>query len=153
MASPSSTLDDKTLNILVYHCRNLLLFKNGEQKSFARSRPGLRLVAVPCSGKVEAHHLLKTLAGGAQGVLVLACAENACQFLEGSHRSHKRFEYARCWLEELGIEPDRIRFVHMRPMDVGALDSILEEFSQKLQTLGSFPPQQEPLTPLQKAGF
>ncbi|MBM4327577.1 MAG: hydrogenase iron-sulfur subunit [Deltaproteobacteria bacterium] len=146
-------MDDKALNILVYHCRNLLLFENGGRKSFARSHPGLRLVAVPCSGKVEAHHLLKTLAGGAQGVLVLACAEKACQFLEGSYRSHKRFDYARSWLEELGIEPDRIRFAHMRPKDLGFLDSILEEFSQKLRTFGSFPPQQDPLTSFQNTGF
>lgn len=64
-------------NIVVYHCRNLRLFKDGEQKTFARSRPGLKVVAIPCSGKMEAHQLLKTLAGGAQGVLVLGCAEKA----------------------------------------------------------------------------
>jgi F420-non-reducing hydrogenase iron-sulfur subunit len=101
--------------------------------------PGLSLVAIPCSGKVEAHHLLKTLAAGAEGVLVLACAEKACQYLEGSRRSHKRADYARSWLERLNIEPDRVEFLHMPPMDVHALEILLKEFTAKLKSFGTMP--------------
>lgn len=133
-------METKPIKIVMYHCRNLQLFKNGEQKTFARSRPGLSLVAIPCSGKVEAHHLLKTLAGGAQGVLVLACAEKACQYLEGSMRSHKRADYARSWLERLGIEPERIEFVHLPPMDQEALERTLKDFSLRLEFFGTIPP-------------
>jgi coenzyme F420-reducing hydrogenase delta subunit len=97
-------------------------------------------VAIPCSGKLEAHHLLKTLAGGAEGVLVLACAEKACQYLEGSMRSHKRADYARLWLERLHIESDRIEFIHFAPMDQEALDKTLREFAEKLESFGTIPP-------------
>lgn len=123
--------------LVVYHCRNLQLFKNGAQKTFARSRPGVQLVAIPCSGKVEAHHLLKTLAGGAAGVVVLACGEQTCQFMEGSLRARKRVEYAKNWLKELGIEPERICFAHMPPTDQEALETILREFGGKLETFGN----------------
>jgi F420-non-reducing hydrogenase iron-sulfur subunit len=133
-------METKPIKIVVYHCRNLRLFKDGEQKTFARSRPGLSLVAIPCSGKVEAHHLLKTLAGGAQGVLVLACAEKACQYLEGSMRSNKRADYARSWLHRLGIESGRIEFIHLPPMDQEALDKTLKEFSSRLKSFGKIPP-------------
>ena len=129
----------KPIKIVVYHCRNLRLFEDGGQKEFARSHPGLKLVAIPCSGKVEAHHLLKTLAGGAEGVLVLACPENACQFLEGSMRSHKRADYARAWLTRLGIEPERIEFVHMPSKDVGVMERVLEEFADGLQSFEPIP--------------
>lgn len=101
--------------------------------------PGLSLVAIPCSGKMEAHHILKTLADGAEGVLVLACAEKACQYLEGSKRSHKRADYARYWLQKLNIEPDRVAFVHMPPMDVPALEKLLKEFTAKLESFGTTP--------------
>lgn len=133
-------MDSNPTRIVVYHCRNLRLFKNGSQKAFARSRPGLSLVAIPCSGKVEAHHLLKTLAGGAQGVLVLACAEKACQYLEGSKRSHKRADYARTWLERIQVEPDRIRFMNCAPMDLDQLAKIIEEFTLTLESFGHIPP-------------
>jgi len=131
-------MDTNPTKIVVYYCRNLRLFQNGGQKAFTRSRPGVSLVAVPCSGKVEAHHLLKTLASGARGVLVLACQEKACQFLEGSMRSRKRADYARTWLKELGIEPERVAFTHVPPTDTEALDAVLRDFSTKLEAFGEF---------------
>jgi F420-non-reducing hydrogenase iron-sulfur subunit len=134
------TMDTNPIKIVVYHCRNLRLFKDSEHKTFARSHPGLKLVAVPCSGKVEAYHLLETLSGGAQGALVLACAEKACQYLEGSKRSHKRVDYARLWLDRLGIDPGRLEFVHLPPMDGDALERKLEEFTEKLKAFGPIPP-------------
>jgi len=118
----------------------LKLFSNGGQKIFARSHPGLSIVTVPCSGKLEAHHLLKTLAGGAEGVLILACAEKACQYMEGSMRSRKRADYARLWLTRLNIEPERIEFSHCKPMDQEALDKTLREFTEKLESFGTIPP-------------
>jgi len=130
-------METNPIRIVVYHCRNLRLFKNGEQKAFARSRPGVTLVALPCSGKVEAHHLLKTLAGGAQGVLVCGCAEAACQYLEGSMRAHKRVAYARSWLRQIGIETERLQFVHLPPMDGNALDEALNGFTARLESFGN----------------
>jgi coenzyme F420-reducing hydrogenase delta subunit len=129
----------KNVKIVVYHCRNLQLFKDEDQKAFTRSRPGIKLVTIPCSGKIEAHHLLKTLAGGAQGVLVLACAEQACKFLEGSSRSGKRAEYAQSWLNEIGIATDRIRYIRAKPRDVEALDEMLRDFGVKLDSLDPLP--------------
>ncbi len=136
---PVQKMDSRSPKIVIYYCRNLKLFEAGEQKNFARSINGLSLVAIPCSGKLEAHHLLKTLAGGAEGVMVLACAEKACQYLEGSMRSHKRFRYARSWLEKLGIEPERLQFVHLAPMDKAGLEAALNEFQARLENFGTIP--------------
>jgi len=137
--SKAQEMEEPPVKIVAYYCRNLRLFENGEQKAFARSMPGLSLVAIPCSGKLEAHHLLKTLAGGAEGVLVLACAENACQYMEGSMRSRKRMNYACSWLDKIGIEPDRLNFIHLPPMDTDALEAALKEFAARLKTLGTIP--------------
>lgn len=72
-------------------------------------------------------------------MLVLACAKQACQFLEGSMRSDKRVEYARSWLAELELEPERLEYAHVPPRDVAALDSILKEFTSKLESFGTIP--------------
>jgi F420-non-reducing hydrogenase iron-sulfur subunit len=132
-------METDPLRIVVYHCRNLQFFQDGLQRTFVRSVPGLSLVSVPCSGKLEAHHLLKTLASGAEGVLVLACAESACQYVEGSMRSRKRVDYARIWLEKLGFEAGRIRFVRVPPMDVDALSKAINEFSSGLAAFDTIP--------------
>jgi F420-non-reducing hydrogenase iron-sulfur subunit len=129
----------KPIKIVVYCCRNLGLFRDGDQKDFTRSRPGLSLVAIPCSGKVEAHHLLKTLAADADGVLVLGCAEKACQYLEGSMRARRRVGYAQHWLQQLGIEPERLEFINFPRGDEEALDRTLKEFATKLESFSHKP--------------
>ena len=132
-------MEETPVKIVVYHCRNLRLFKDGEQKVFCRQWPGLSMVSIPCSGKVEAHHLLKTLASGAQGVLILACSESACQYLEGSSRSRKRVDYARLWLQKVGVSTERLDFVRVPPMDRNALENLLREFFSKIQSLEVMP--------------
>ncbi|MGC8657659.1 MAG: hydrogenase iron-sulfur subunit [Desulfomonilaceae bacterium] len=130
-------MDIQNNKIVVFHCRNLRLFSDGAQKEFLKAWPNLILRAVPCSGKIEAHFLLKTLASGAQGALVLGCAEQACQYLEGSMRSRKRVDYARFWLEKIGIASERIEFVRLWPVNKQALEALLKEFTSKLQSLGA----------------
>ncbi len=73
-------------------------------------------------------------------MLVLACAEKACQYLEGSMRSNKRADYARSWLDRLGIESGRIEFIHLPPMDQEALDKTLRNFASRLESFGEIPP-------------
>ncbi len=128
---------DKPLNIVMYHCVNLQLLQNRGHKELQRSRPGLRIVSVPCSGKIEAPHLLKTLAGGADAALVLACEKKACKFFEGSARSEKRMNYAKQWLDELGIDTSRLAFVHATPRDDKQIERILDEFVSNLGPLAS----------------
>jgi coenzyme F420-reducing hydrogenase delta subunit len=72
-------------------------------------------------------------------VLVLACSEEACHYMEGSARSHKRADYAKSWLTRLGIQPERVRFIHFRPMDLPGLDKELLEFATKLESFGTIP--------------
>ncbi len=133
-------MDPKPIKIVVYICNNLRMFKNGDQKKFARSKSGLKLVSIPCSGKMEAHHLLKSLAGGAAGVLVLGCAESACHYLEGSKRSHRRAGYAKEWLRKIDIEPGRVQFRNLAPMDISAFEKTLEEFTSRINSFGNIPP-------------
>jgi coenzyme F420-reducing hydrogenase delta subunit len=80
--------------------------------------------------------MLKTLASGADGVLILACEKQACKFFEGSARASKRFEYARLWLDEIGIEGSRISFVHATPRNDEQMERILDEFEAGLAPLG-----------------
>lgn len=127
------TMNHQNLRIVVYYCRNLGLFALRGDKAFLRSHPGVRLVAVPCSSKVEAGHFLKTLAGGASGVLVAACDVRACRFVEGAARADKRLVYARSWLAELGMEEERIAMVHLPPKAPQALEEALNEFASRLE--------------------
>lgn len=75
----------------------------------------LHLFCVPCSGRVDVIHILKAFESGADGVLVLGCFKESCNFIDGCVRAQKRADYARTLIKEIGINPDRIRFESTSP--------------------------------------
>ncbi len=99
-------------NIVVLYCNRSV----GSAADVAAA-PGLvkdclvRLVAMPCSSKVEVPHILKLLAEGADGVLILACPEGGCQFLVGSARAEKRVRYTQSLLQAAGLAEKRVGIV------------------------------------------
>jgi coenzyme F420-reducing hydrogenase delta subunit len=64
--------------------------------------------ALPCSSKIEPSNLLKILADGADGVLVVACPEGRCRNLVGNVRAEKRIDYARSLLDKAGMGAERL---------------------------------------------
>ncbi len=75
--------------------------------------PNVKIVRVPCSGKVDAIHIMKALEKGADGVLVAGCLEGDCHFKNGNVKALQRVNYLKKLLEEIGIEAERIKMVTM----------------------------------------
>ena len=63
----------------------------------------IKIIKVPCTGKVDAIHILKALQNGADGVYVVGCLEGECHFLKGNLRAKKRFKYLSELLDEVGV--------------------------------------------------
>ena len=70
----------------------------------------IRLIRVPCAGKVDARDVLGALEGGAEKVLVLSCHPENCQYLHGSARAEKRIKLLNSTLEKAGIDKKRVEF-------------------------------------------
>src|SRR6056297_3856891 len=73
----------------------------------------VKIIRVPCTGKVDAIHLMKALEKGADGVYVAGCLEGDCHFKNGNIRAARRIEYVQNYLEEIGIEGERLLMVHV----------------------------------------
>ena len=50
----------------------------------------MRLVLLPCTGRVSPLHLLSALAEGADGVMVAGCLEGQCHYREGNFNAIDR---------------------------------------------------------------
>ena len=74
-----------------------------------KSQARLRVLAEPCSSKVESFQLLRTLATPVDLVWVIGCAEASCRYEDGSRRLGGRVRYVQDYLEEIGLETDRLR--------------------------------------------
>jgi len=70
-------------------------------------------IAFPCTGRLQAEHLLKAFEAGADAVCVITCAGNDCHYLEGSRRAERRVEYVRELLDEIGLGGQRLLIFHV----------------------------------------
>ncbi len=70
----------------------------------------VRIVRVPCTGKVDPRSMLAALEAGAERVLVLGCHPDSCQYLSGSTRALRRVERIGAMLEKAGYDRSRIEF-------------------------------------------
>jgi len=101
--------------------------------------PNIKIVRVPCSGKVDTIHILKAFEKGADGVYVAGCLDGDCHFKNGNIRAERRVKEAQKLLNEIGIGGERLEMVKM---SAGMGDRFAEEaerMTQKIHDLGPNP--------------
>jgi F420-non-reducing hydrogenase iron-sulfur subunit len=98
-----------------------------------------RVIAEPCSSKVEVFQMLRTLAAEADLLWLVGCPEPACQLVEGSFRMTKRVGHAKDYLAEIGLEPERLGLVQLPAGNQEVLAAALREIIERARTLGKNP--------------
>ena len=98
-----------TPRIVVVYCRNAVS-SVAELLEGPYTAKGFNafFAALPCSSKIEPSYTLKILAGGADGVLVVACPEGRCRFMVGNVRAEKRINYVRSLLDKAKMGAERL---------------------------------------------
>jgi F420-non-reducing hydrogenase iron-sulfur subunit len=99
----------------------------------------VKIIRVPCTGKVDALYLLKALESGVDGVYVAGCKEGDCHFLKGNIRARKRVEYVKQILKDIGIHPDRVAMYNLSAAEGPRFVEIAREFTEKVRALGPSP--------------
>ena len=99
----------------------------------------VKIIRVPCSGKVDALHLVKAFEKGADGVYVAGCLEGDCHFKSGNTRAGRRVAYVKKYLEEIGIESDRLEMVTMSAGMGYRFAQTATEITEKIRKLGPSP--------------
>jgi F420-non-reducing hydrogenase iron-sulfur subunit len=99
----------------------------------------VRIVHVPCTGKVEVEHLLAAFERGIDGVLVAGCLEGGCHFVEGNLRAKRRVEAGRRTLDEIGLGRERLRMVNLSASEAPTFVAKIQEMVETVSSLGPNP--------------
>jgi coenzyme F420-reducing hydrogenase delta subunit len=99
----------------------------------------VKIIHVPCTGKVDALYLLKALEDGVDGVYVAGCEEGDCHFLKGNARARKRVGYVKSILKDLGINPGRVEMYNMSAADGLRFVDVARAFTERMEALGPSP--------------
>jgi F420-non-reducing hydrogenase iron-sulfur subunit len=99
----------------------------------------VRVMHVPCTGKIEMEHILAAFEKGIDGVLIAGCLEGGCHFLEGNLRAKKRSEYLRELLDQIGVGRERLRMVNLSAAMAPTFVERVKEIVKTVEGLGPNP--------------
>jgi len=101
--------------------------------------PTIKLIRVPCSGRVEPEFVLEALARGADGVLIGGCHFGDCHYKEGNYKTSRRMIMFKKLIEDAGFDPRRFRLEWISGAEGKRFAEVAEEFTKELQELGPNP--------------
>lgn len=101
--------------------------------------PNVKLIRVPCTGRVDDVHLIKAFEEGMDGVYVAGCLEGECHYLRGNLRAKKRVGHVQGILAALGINPERLQMYNLSAAMGGRFVEIAQEMTDKIRALGPSP--------------
>ena len=99
----------------------------------------IRIVRVPCTGKVDVIHILRAFEKGADGVSVIGCLEGDCHYNSGNFRAKKRVAQAKKILDTVGIGADRVQMFNLSSSEGPRFAQYAEEMAEKIRELGPNP--------------
>ena len=99
----------------------------------------VKIVKVPCTGRVDILLILKAFESGVDGVYLAGCLEGECHFLRGNLRAKKRVQYVKTLLEEVGIGGERVQMYNMSSAQGQRFAEIAREMTEKIRGLGPSP--------------
>jgi F420-non-reducing hydrogenase iron-sulfur subunit len=73
-------------------------------------QPNVRMIKLPCTGRIDPLFILKAFEHGADGVLVSGCHPGDCHYNAGNFHARRRWIMFRNLLQFAGIDPARVQF-------------------------------------------
>ena len=101
--------------------------------------PNIKSIRVMCSGRVDSVFILEALKKGADGVLVAGCHPGDCHYQSGNYKTNRRIKLLKKFLEEMAIDPKRVRFEYISASEGAKFASVATEFVDELKKMGPNP--------------
>nr|MBC8265180.1 hydrogenase iron-sulfur subunit [Anaerolineales bacterium] len=98
--------------------------------------PNIRVVRVPCSGRVNPLYIIKSLQHGADGVLVSGCHPGDCHYISGNYYARRRFALLKNLLEFVGVEPGRVNFSWVSAAEGEKFSQVVKDVVETVKALG-----------------
>jgi len=105
--------------------------------------PNVGVVRVMCSGRVDPELVMQAFAGGADGVLILACHPGDCHYKEGNLRAAQRHTMLVRLLGQMGVREERVRFDYVSAGEGERFAEIVGGMVAELKILGPVRPMTE----------
>ncbi len=102
--------------------------------------PQMRIVKLPCTGRIDPLFVLKAFEAGCDGVLVSGCHPGDCHYTSGNYHARRRWAVFGRLLSFTGIDERRLRFSWVSAAEGRKFADLVAEFTEQLRQAGPFGP-------------
>jgi coenzyme F420-reducing hydrogenase delta subunit len=136
-AAPAAGAPDRDVKIVGIVC-NWCSYAGADTAGVGRFKQpaNVRLVRVPCTGRIDPLFALKAFEKGADGVLISGCHPGDCHYSEGNYYARRKFELAERMIHHLGIPADRFKWTWVSASEGARWQKVVTEFVEGVKKLG-----------------
>jgi coenzyme F420-reducing hydrogenase delta subunit len=98
----------------------------------------VRIVRLPCTGRIDHLFVVKAFERGADGVIVSGCHPADCHYTAGNYHARRRFGVFRELLSFLGVDPRRLTFSWVSASEGAKWADVVNETVARVRELGPF---------------
>jgi len=96
----------------------------------------VRIMKIPCSGRIDSLFILKALRMGFDGVLVSGCHPGDCHYQTGNYRARRRLVLTKKLLEYMGIDTERVQASWCSASEANKFAQIAEDITKEVRKVG-----------------
>lgn len=134
-----AVFEPKIVGILCYWCSYAGADLAGSSRMVYP--PNIRIVRVPCSGRVDPLFVLRAIERGADGVLVAGCHPGDCHYAKGNYYARRRMSLLKRLAEFVGLPHERFKALWVSASEGREFAHVVAEMVEELRPLGPFRPE------------
>lgn len=127
--------------ILAYVC-NWCTYLGADLAGTARLEypPNVRIVRLPCTGRIDTNLVVKAFEMGSDAVLVSGCHPGDCHYTAGNYHARRRWMFFRSLLETLGFDLRRLYFTWISAAEGKKFQQVITDITEQTRALGPYRP-------------
>ncbi len=98
----------------------------------------VRIIRLPCTGRIDPLFIIKAFERGADGVIVSGCHPADCHYTSGNYHARRRFTVFRELAVFLGIDPGRLTFSWVSASEGAKWRDVVDGAVSRARELGPF---------------
>ncbi|RLG74834.1 MAG: hypothetical protein DRO23_05605 [Thermoprotei archaeon] len=99
----------------------------------------IRVIKVPCSGRISSTHILQAFSNGADGVIIFGCLKGGCNYVDGNLRAQLRVKKLKKILDIIGLGGERLEMHLVGFCEAGKILEYMNNFYMKIREIGPNP--------------
>jgi F420-non-reducing hydrogenase iron-sulfur subunit len=140
MPTAAATDGDFVPEVVAFCCRHCAYaaadLAGGKRHAYPSA---IKIVELPCTGRIDVVNILHAFEDGADGVLVAGCLPGSCHYIKGNLYARQRMDYIHGLLRDIGLEDARARMVNMSAAMGARFAELAGEHVETVRALGPSP--------------